>query len=415
LKIIPASLKRLDEPLPFYSFLAAHSFLIGLLPFYLPVFLWGHGFQLADTALLIGATGAAFTVSLKFWQPAVRSLTTRDLLIRTFIIEALLVCTLLLVTVVTDSATSDSAEPEFTSAALILFMTLIVGGVSGTYNAWFWTTQRTMFLDMTQASNTGRQYGNFQIFVTVFLKVGILIGGLLLDSNQGRIGFLLLNLAIITGMIMWYRNALGEEKLKLSDGPNINLKSSFSYRDRCGSFPVFLLDGIFLFLESHFWLLSLFLVVQEDFSSLGLTVIALALFFAVTFYLLKNTIDKLTGNSVYLAATGLYALSWLLRAYVDAEMTRSALLVSLMIITFCSSFFRLAFNKRFFDLARLHNNTDYLLVKSYLSQCVLALFYIALALMLYQSNTDGTTYFPAIYAAAALLSFGYAMYRTPKQ
>jgi len=415
LKIIPASLKRLDEPLPFYSFLAAHSFLIGLLPFYLPVFLWGHGFQLADITLLIGATGAAFTVSLKFWQPAVKALTTRDLLIRTFIIEALLVCTLLLVTVVTDSVVTDPANPEPNSAVLTLLMALFVGGVSGTYNAWFWTTQRTMFLDMTQASNTGRQYGNFQIFVTVFLKVGILIGGLLLDSDQGRIGFLLLNLAIIIGMILWYRNVLGDEKLKLSDGPNISLQSSFNYRDRCKSFPVFLLDGIFLFLESHFWLLSLFLVVREDFSSLGLTVIALGIFFAITFYLLKNTIDKLTGNSVYLVATGLYALSWLLRAYVDTEMTRVALLVSLMIITFCSSFFRLAFNKRFFDLARQHNNTDYLLVKSYLSQCVLALLYGVLAFALYQTNTDGTAHFSTIYVAAALLSIGYAMYRAPEQ
>jgi len=410
LKIIPESLKRLDEPLPFYSFLAAHSFLIGLLPFYLPVFLWGHGFNLADVALLISATGAAFTLSLKFWQQAAKKLTTRDLLIRTFLIEALLVCALLLVTVVTDQN-----NPESTSPQLAILLAIFVGLVSGSYNAWFWTTQRTLFLAMTEASNTGRQYGNFQIFVTVFLKVGILIGGLLLDSNQGRIGFLLLNLAIITGMIFWYRNVLGDKKLKLNDGPNISLLSSFNYRDKCRSFAVFLLDGIFLFLESHFWLLSLFLVVQEDFSSLGITVVALALFFAVTFYLLKNSIDKLTGNSVYLVATLLYALSWFLRAYVDAEMTRTVLLVSLMIITFCSSFFRLAFNKRFFDLARSHNNTDYLLVKSYLSQCVLALFYGVTALMLYRTGTDGITYFSTIYYAAAVLSVGYAMYRIPEQ
>lgn len=408
MKIIPAPLKRLDEPLPFYSFLAAHSFLIGLLPFYLPVFLWGHGFKLAEIALLVSATGAAFTASLGFWQRAAKKIPTRDLLIRTFVIEALLVCALLLVTVLIKPSNAQSASP-----LLIAALAVFLGFASGTYNAWFWTTQRTLFLAMTQATNTGRQYGNFQIFVTVFLKVGILIGGLLLDSNNGRIGFLLLNLAIMTGMIVWYRNALGEEKLNLSEGPNITLRGSFSYRDQCRSFSVFLLDGIFLFLESHFWLLSLFLVVQEDFSSLGLTVVALALFFAVTFYLLKNMIDKLTGNSVYLAATALYALSWLLRAYVDAEMTRTALLISLMIITFCSSFFRLAFNKRFFDLARSHNNTDYLLVKSYLSQCVIAVFYGALALALFVSGDSGTGYFPAIYTVAAVLSIGYGMYRTP--
>lgn len=413
MKIIPASVRRLDEPLPFYSFLAAHSFLIGLLPFYLPVFLWGHGFELADIALLIAATGAAFTLSLRFWQRAAKRLSTGNLLIRTFVFEAVLVCALMLATTVTGS--SHSEVTSVSSPAFITLLAVILGAASGTYNAWFWTTQRTMFLAMTAASNTGRQYGNFQIFVTIFLKVGILIGGLLLDSHYGRLGFLLLNLAIITGMIVWYKNVLGDEKLSLSDGPNISLATSFSYRDRCRSFGVFLLDGIFLFLESHFWLLSLFLVVQEDFSSLGLMVVALALFFAVTFYLVKNTIDKLTGNSVYLIATALYALSWLLRAYVDADMTRNALLVNLMIITFCSSFFRLVFNKRFFDLARLHNNTDYLLVKSYLSQCVLALFYGLLALALYQSGSNGTGYFPALYLMAAALSLGYAMYRAPEQ
>ena len=413
MKINSASLRRLDEPLPFYSFLAAHSFLIGLLPFYLPVFLWGHGFKLADVALLIAATGAAFTVSLDFWQKAAKKLSKRDLLIRTFVIEALLVGALLIATFALSA--SDSEPASASSPALIALFALLLGAVSGTYNAWFWTTQRTLFLAMTAATNTGRQYGNFQIFVTVFLKVGILIGGLLLDSDYGRFGFLLLNLAIITGMIVWYKKSLGEEKLVLSEGANVSLLSSFNYRDRCRSFAIFLLDGIFLFLESHFWLLSLFLVVQEDFSSLGLMVVALALFFAITFYLLKNTIDKLTGNSVYLVATGLYALSWLLRAYLDADMTRNALLISLMMITFCSSFFRLAFNKRFFDLARTHNNTDYLLVKSYLSQFVLALFYGVLALALFQFAGDGTEYFTAIYLFAAVLSIGYAMYRIPEE
>jgi len=383
LKIIPASVKRLDEPLPFYSFLAAHSLLIGLLPFFLPVFLWGHGFKLADVALLISATGAGFAFNLRFWQQAAKKFTTRDLLIATFAIEALLVVALLLATVALEP-TSSSSSYNFS----ISFLALFIGCVSGTYNAWFWTTQRTLFLAMTQASNTGRQYGNFQIFVTIFLKAGILIGGLLLESTYSRTGI---------------------------DGPSISLKSSLNYKDRCRSYPVFLLDGIFLFLESHFWLLTLFLLVREDFSSLGITVVALAIFFALTFYWLKNTIDQLKSHFVYWVATGLYTLSWLSRASVDSDMSLTVLSINLMLITFCSSFFRLAFNKRFFDLARSHNNVDYLLVKSYLSQVVLAVAYAGLAIFLFQSSTDGTNYFPIIYYAAAVLSVGYAMYRVPEQ
>jgi len=153
-------------------------------------------------------------------------------------------------------------------------------------------------------------------------------------------------------MIIWYRTAINTPKLLITEPSPVSLKSSFQYRDRCRSFPVFLVDGIFLFLESHFWLLSLFLVVQEDFSSLGVTVVALAVFFAATFWLLKNTIDTMDGNTVYWVATLLYAGSWLLRAMIDGEMSRNVLLISLMLVTFSSSFFRLAFNKRFFDLAR---------------------------------------------------------------
>ena len=116
---------------------------------------------------------------------------------------------------------------------------------------------------------------------------------------------------------------------------------------------------------------------------------------------------------MYLVATGLYALSWLLRAFTDDDLGRNSLLISLMIITFCSSFFRLAFNKRFFDLARSHNGTHYLLVKSYLSQCVLALSYGFLALILLSQNDTGVSSFAPMYIVAALLSLGYAFYRQP--
>jgi len=142
-------------------------------------------------------------------------------------------------------------------------------------------------------------------------------------------------------------------------------------------------------------------------------VVALAIFFALTFWLLKNTIDAMTGNLVFVAATCLYAVSWGWRAIIDTDSSHLNLLIGLMVITFCSSFFRLAFNKRFFDLARNLNGTHYLLIKSYLSQCILAVFYGILALVLLNMNNNGVSYFPTIYTAAALLSLGYLLYRRP--
>lgn len=408
MKISPNTLKRLDKPLTFYTYLGAHSLLIGLLPFYLPVFLWGHGFQLGDIALLIAATGVGFSLSLNHWQTAAKTQSLRSILFLTFVFEFVLVSILLMWPGFAEGGYLGVDTPALLGA-------ICLGLISGMYNAWFWTTQRTLFLDMTESTNTGRQYGNFQIFVTVFLKVGILIGGMLLDSNHGQWGLIGLTACVCAGMCFWYDSALGDERLPISQAPNVTLLSSFRYRDACRSFPVFILDGIFLFLESHFWLLSLFLVVQEDFSSLGLMVVALALFFAITFWLLKNTIDSFTGNSVYITATGLYALSWLIRSQVDADMSSTTLLINLMIITLCSSFFRLAFNKRFFDLARSNNGTTYLLIKSYLSQCILAITFGVLALILYSQNGTGVASFTPIYMAAAVLSLGYALYRQPQR
>lgn len=406
------STRQLNQPLTFYSFLASHSLLIGFLPFYLPVFLWGHGFDLPAVSLLMGATGTGFVVSLKVWQRHVRQVTLRRLFARILAIEIILVLLLLTWPQALGLLPSSMAEQAST---LILIGALVIGFMSGTYNAWFWTTQRTLFLAMTANSNTGRQYGNFQIIVTVFLKVGILVGGLLLDAGQSRWGLLLTTALVAGGMVLWYRKVLSDSYLPVTSDKTVTLVSSWRFRDKFRSFPIFVLDGIFLFFESHFWLLSLFLVVEQDFSSLGLVVVALAVFFGVTFWLLKNTIDSFTGNATYWVATLLYAASWLLRADIDADMTRNALLVFLLLITFFSSFFRLAFNKRFFDLARQHDGTHYLLVKSYLSQCIIAVFFIALSVALTQADTEALRSLPAVYGFAALASLGYLLYRKPVQ
>jgi len=390
--------KRLSQPQVFYSFLGAHSLLIGLLPFYLPVFLWGEGFQISHIALLIAATAAAFTLNLRPWQRMVYKRPLRTLLWLSFALECLLVFALIHWPLLARSGTP------------MMVGVVLLGALSGSYNAWFWTTQRTLFLAMTQSSNTGRQYGNFQIFVTVFLKVGILVGGLLIDANA--IAWILWLSVLLSAMVLaWYHVALPMQHLSLNSPKPITLSSSFTYRDTCRSFPIFLLDGLFLFLESHFWLLSLFLVVREDYSTLGVAVVALAVFFAVTFWLLKNTIDSLAGNAVYLSACAFYALSWICRAAIDADTPRTTLLIGLMLITFCSSFFRLAFNKRFFDIARTHGGTDYLLVKSYVSQCVLCVAYAALGLIVLLLNPSDGLAFLFIYIAAAVLSLGYALYQ----
>jgi len=84
-----------------------------------------------------------------------------------------------------------------------------------------------------------------------------------------------------------------------------------------------------------------------------------------------------------------------------------------MLITFCSSFFRLAFNKRFFDVARTQGGTDYLLVKSYLSQCVLGVAYAVLGVILIALPNATDVVFVGVYLAAGVGALGYVLYRPP--
>ena len=57
----------------FHRYLAAHSLLIGLLPFFVPVYLWQLGLSLAGLCLLVGASGLAFSATLIVWQRLARA------------------------------------------------------------------------------------------------------------------------------------------------------------------------------------------------------------------------------------------------------------------------------------------------------------------------------------------------------
>jgi len=374
----------------FYQFLGAHSFLIGLLPFFIPVVIWRAGFSLAHLSLFIGISGLSFCAVLSAWQYVARHWPLPRLIALTFVLELALIALL-----------STLGSSVFTLIPLAI--------CNGLYNAFFWTTQRTLFISVTEQNKTGRQYGNFQIFVTVFLKVGLLAGGLLLDA--GGINWLIL-LSAIVGLLssIWFyrvvKQTTGDQAL--DSFATTNLTHSLRYSDTEHSRRIFLVDGLFLYLESHFWTLSLFLLVKQDYSTLGLTIVLLALVFSVLFYAIKNIIDKYSGAAVYSVAVVLYAASWALRAVINPDTPMQWILMALVLITFCSSFFRLAFNKRFFDIAMRGSQTQYLLIKSYASQFILGIAYLALAAALYV--WPDSVSFTTVYLAAAVLALLYTGY-----
>lgn len=378
----------------FLRFLAAHSLLIGLLPFFLPVWLWQRGMAISGLCVLIGVSGLAFCVSLSAWQRVSSRQSLNYLVVLTFALEILLLITVVLA--------SYSTLPETG-----LMLPLLIGIGNGIYNAFFWTTQRTLFVQSLGNNDTGRRYGNFQIVVGAFLKIGILAGGWLLDLG-GLLWLLLISVLVASAAAFWLAR---QSSQSLQQENSSYWSASLQFRDQQGSRTVFRIDGFFLYLESHFWTVSLFLLVHEDFSRLGIVVVVLAIVFALLFWLLKNSIDQWAGNRIFTLAVLLYALSWLLRALLENSMTPFWLFTNLVIITFCSSFFRLTFNKRFFENARDYGAIRYLLTKSFVSQWWLGIGFLAAGIALHQTRLDSNSILVYSYWLAAVGSLGYLFYR----
>ena len=384
--------------MPFHVFLGAHSLLIGLLPFYLPVFLWRHGIGLDGLSVLIGMSGFTFALALRLWHKIGSECKPITLVGYGFILEILLIIT---------SISACMLMPDAKWG--IWLVATGVGITAGAYNAFFWTTQRVLFAASLHGNDAGKRYGNFQIYVAVLLKGGIIAGGLLLDMNA------LPALVILSGVIgaattFWLASKLPREPL-LSKSPNPPLSSTDTATP---TRAVFLVDGVFLLLESHFWTLSLFLLFGEDIMRLGTLVVALGIVFAILFWLSKNFVDRFAVRQVFCAAVVLYGLSWVLRSIIDDVGEGAALGAMLVMITFTTSFFRLAFNKRFFEHALASGVVPYLLWKSRLSQYGIGVVFIGIAMGLIAGAGDPLLDLSTTYVMAAVFALVYLIYQTPR-
>ncbi len=394
----------------FYQYLGAHSLLIGLFPFYIPVWLWRQDFSLAAISLFVAISGGLFTVALTIWERLAKTHSTANMYAFSFVLEIALV--------------GFATVGSFLELPSGLFLTGLAV-FNGLYNCFFWTTQRALFLQRATPSSSGKQYGNLQIVVTIALKIGILAGGLLLEY-RGMLAVLGLSACLSLLVSMWFYRSEKHQLLDESYKP-ISLQESLKFNDKYGSRPVFLIDGLFLFLESHFWTLSLFVLSREDFTRFGVTVIALAVGFAILFYLAKNTIDRIAGVQLFRWAVVLYAAGWIIRPLLGGDAAVITTAVLLIVVTFCTSFFRLVFNKRFFDIATESTGQRYLLIKSYYTQFAVVFIFSAVAVVLTLAgavsndqvtlathwDADPSLPLNGLYVLAAVCSLTYLFYRSP--
>ena len=405
----------------FFQFAGAHSLLIGLLPFFIPVLLLKQGNSIEVIALFIALTGLSFIFSLKLWERIYHQANWRLITAVSFITEIMLVAALLFIT----------------DNNILLIVAALLNGV---YNCFYWTTQRVMFSTMTTESTqhsdtdkseqpsanhqTGRHFGNFQIVVVILLKLGILISAFLLEGGY-EFQLWLLSTLISGSAMLWFLRAdnsatfVGinrcltmENSSEVADTSNQS-QSIFHFKDKHNSAVVFYLDGVFLFLESYFWIISLYYITQENVKQLGLIVVLLTVFLSVIFFLLKNRIDVMNRNKVYIVAVIFYAASWLLRSTLDTSLPDYWVYPAILLIAFLTTFFRLSFNKRFFDNARQQRPLNYLLAKSYLSQTGIVIFYSLIALLALYFE-DAQSALSSTYLILTPIALIYLVYSVPK-
>lgn len=353
----------------FYQFSGFHSLLIGLLPFFLPVILWDNGASLAQISVFIAVTGVGFIGSLWIWDKLRANNQWHWIISLSFAAEILLIGVL-----AWNVNNREDTSIFFIGTALL----------NGVYNCFYWSTQRAMFNKVTTDINTGKTFGNFQILVVILLKIGILSGGYLLET-AGTLPLIALSLAI-SAVALWRLTEAKNTKEHIEE-PKLTFRSVKNFSDKKYSKTTFLLDGPFLFLESYFWVLSLYFITQENFLTLGLVIVTLTLLLSGIFYFIKNIIDRVNQHKIFLVAVMLYATSWLLRGQIsfldNTENNNLALYITILTIGFLTTFFRLVFNKRFFDAAREDSAYQYLMVKSYYSQMGIVLFFGSLAVYLF--------------------------------
>ncbi|MEH6343657.1 MAG: MFS transporter [Bermanella sp.] len=389
-----------DSQRYFYKFTGLHSILIGLLPFFLPVMLVQKGATLSQLALFVGLTGLGFIFTLFIWDKIRQQGHWRVLIIGSFILELMLVLAIVLLQGIKD---------QYVWLALLALL-------NGAYNCFYWSTQRLMFSGMTTSKNSGDKFGNFQILVVILLKIGLLMGALLIESKGQMAIFALSSCLTVVAILIFIKASPPSAVQPLLLKQSVSISEIFNFRDKNSSMLIFIVDGVFLYLESYFWVVSLFYVTEQNVFQLGILIVSLTLVLALLFYVIKSRIDSFNVHRVYLLACVLYALSWLLRGQINTEISTVWLYITITLIGFLTTFFRLAFNKRFFDVASLEATHQYILCKSYYSQAALAVFFITLSFFLIDGQENQVIlqnlYWLASPMALMYLAYRYAM---PKQ
>jgi hypothetical protein len=316
--------------------------------------MWQNGLTLANICWFVALNGVGYLLTLYYWDRIRQRLGWSKVIAVSFVLELAVVSSIV-------------ADNSLSAIHLIALL-------NGAYGCFFWMSQRLLFVQCTDSHNTGKKFGNFQIVVMILLKVGILVGGYLWEM-WGAASVFWVTLGLVIPSVLYHVYSHLPADLNESVEPPLALKSMFNYRDKNRSCLIFFADGLFLFAESYFWVITLYFLSGQDLSMLGVLVVSLSILLAILFYVIKNRLDHFNPQRVYVMAVFGYCLSWLLRGLVDVDDGGFWMYPMVVVIGFFTAFFRLAFNKRFFDLSKQKKTHDYIVMKSYYSQFGVCVFY----------------------------------------
>lgn len=389
-------MKDQQTPRLFSSYVALQSFLIGLMPFFFPTYLWSQGMSLPLLMVFVVLTATGYLLMMGLWRPLQMRIGLKGIMVLSFVLELLLVGCLL----------GDLAQTFW-----------MMGLLNGFFNGAFWLTQRVLFLSYIRPDDSGRRFGALQILVLIAVQLGVFFGGAILQyagiPALWGVSLLmaLLSLAILRMVSKGYDWPSLESQVQAPA-----LSEYWSFQDVFGSRTAFLVDGPLLYLETFFWLITLFTIVRDNFFQLGVLVIGLGLSFAVVFWMLKNLIDRLPVQQIYVSGVVLYIGSWLLRSQVHIVLDSYHVGVMVLCVSFMTFFFRLTFNKRFFDQAyhRQQEKFQYLFIKSAWSQFTMLVFFVGVVGLVISGVlvVEDHELLSKLYLFAALLSMGYLFYRS---
>ncbi|MBT4937175.1 hypothetical protein HON22_04620 [Candidatus Peregrinibacteria bacterium] len=268
---------------------------------------------------------------------------------------------------------------------------------------------RFLFFEITKKHNSGKTFGNFQILVLIFLKISMLGSAFFIEKEQFLILLFLSIIVILYGNFQFSQAIISQDTLesikKYQPLKIKDIKDFFQHP----SFSMFVIDGVFLYLESFFWVVTLYLVAGESFASVALLIIALSLIFGAIHWKIKSILDTIPYQKLFLFLVALYAFSWILRSMVLEIESLSLLALLLIFIAFSTILFRLTLNKRFYDNARSQSGQQYMIMKSYITQASLSVFFLILGYIAMQS-TNNISALNIFYLGAAPLAIMYMKY-----